>query len=106
MSVLAFQPKDSGRFAGSITAPPVENMVGAGVGQETRWPLVEAGLPVGSSFKPMTWVETLLVACLAGIITGLKNRRTRVGRSVLYVSLTVLIAVLAVFGREFVWDLL
>jgi hypothetical protein len=54
----------------------------------------------------VTWVEVLLLLSAAGAVGGLMTKRNRASRAVMWFSLAVLLILLAVFGREFVADLM
>jgi hypothetical protein len=54
----------------------------------------------------MTWVEGLMLVCIAGTFGGYVRRRPPRGRAVMWVSLVTLVLLLARFGAEFVADLL
>jgi hypothetical protein len=54
----------------------------------------------------MTWVEVLALLSATGVVAGLIRRRTRTGRIIMCVSLAMLAALLATFGRESVSDLM
>jgi hypothetical protein len=54
----------------------------------------------------MTWVELLVFLSGTGILGGLIGRRTRTGGIMMWVSLAMLAALLATFGRELVSDLI
>jgi hypothetical protein len=54
----------------------------------------------------MTWVEMTLIACVVAIVAAIPRRRTAKGRAVIWTALALLIALIAIYGREFFEDLI
>lgn len=59
-----------------------------------------------ASMHLMTAVEITLVACALLLLAGAMRRRTRLGRWVMLTAAVVVAGLLAIYGREFVSDLL
>jgi hypothetical protein len=59
-----------------------------------------------ASLDLVTAVEITLVACTLVLLAGAMQRRTRLGRWLMLTAATVIVGLLAVYGREFVSDLL